>query len=179
LWQWRFLRFLAAQTCGDLRECFQVNQTCLLWHEYETAFGDVEGKLVGVYRTEEDARRAIDRYVLLPGFRDYPDGFSVQALVPNEEWWSDGFVLIVNDDEKAVGSTTSLRPPGQSRPAGYNALAAQHRTRQAPDGYWIYEIFQGEQSLGCEVGRIGNSEPLASGIGLDAARKLALGDSIG
>lgn len=173
------MRFLTAKHAAIFGDGFQVNQTCLLWHEYETAFGDVESKLVGVYRTEEDARGAIDRYVRLPGFRDYPDGFSIQALAPNEEWWSDGFVLIVNDDEKAVGSTASLRPPEQSRPAGYNPLAAQHRTRPAPDGYWIYEIFQGEQSLGCEVGRIGNSEPLASGIGLDAARKLALGDSIG
>jgi hypothetical protein len=53
----------------------------LLWFEREKADGEETGALLGVYRTEEDAKAAIIRMKDKPGFRDRPQGFRVYDQV--------------------------------------------------------------------------------------------------
>ena len=41
-------------------------------HLHVLAEGDEDSKFIGVYSTHENARRAVERLRLAPGFRDFP-----------------------------------------------------------------------------------------------------------
>ncbi len=69
----------------------------LLWHQFEfkdnkTEDLDDRAKLIGVYSDEEEAKRAIDRVKDQPGFRDYPEGFLIDAYKLGQDHWTEGFV---------------------------------------------------------------------------------------
>jgi hypothetical protein len=49
--------------------------------------------LIGVYRTEADAKAAIERLRHKPGFTTFPDGFQVSPYELNQDHWTDGFVV--------------------------------------------------------------------------------------
>jgi homoserine kinase type II len=55
-----------------------------------------DAKLIGVYRTEADARAAIERLKNQPGFRHFPDGFQYERYELNKDHWTEGFVTVVN-----------------------------------------------------------------------------------
>jgi len=50
-----------------------------------------DAKLCGVFSTEDKANAAIARLSILPGFRDYPNGFSVDKYEIDEVCWAEGF----------------------------------------------------------------------------------------
>lgn len=51
-----------------------------------------ESKMLGVYSSEKSAKNAIDKYLVLEGFRDYPiDCFCVTKYRLGEMHWTDGF----------------------------------------------------------------------------------------
>jgi hypothetical protein len=59
----------------------------LLWHaEHEI--------LIGVYRTEDDAKAAIERLRSKPGFAALPSGFQVCPYKLNEDHWTEGYVVV-------------------------------------------------------------------------------------
>lgn len=64
-------------------------------HEHEWCERD-EVKFIGVYATQSDAEAAISRVVLQPGFRDWPDGFSIDEYHLGKDHWTEGFVTSVN-----------------------------------------------------------------------------------
>jgi hypothetical protein len=66
----------------------------LLWFEKEQEEGDDTELLIGVYRSEESAKAAIDRLRDRSGFKDYPQGFHVYARVLDQDSWTDGFVRV-------------------------------------------------------------------------------------
>ena len=49
-------------------------------------------KLIGAYSSEASARAAVERLRSQPGFRDYPDCFSVDAYEVDKDHWIEGFV---------------------------------------------------------------------------------------
>jgi homoserine kinase type II len=51
-----------------------------------------DAKLIGVYRSEESARAAISRLAGVPGFREYPAGFSFERYKLDMDHWCEGFV---------------------------------------------------------------------------------------
>lgn len=51
----------------------------LLWFEQEREEGEDMELLIGVYRTEEAAKGAIERLKDQPGFKDHPEGFRVYS----------------------------------------------------------------------------------------------------
>jgi hypothetical protein len=55
-------------------------------------FEDV--KLVGVYSSECNARGAVERLSQQPGFRDTPEGFSIDAHELDRDCWSEGFAAM-------------------------------------------------------------------------------------
>jgi homoserine kinase type II len=64
----------------------------LLYHVRE--LGDAEEvKLIGVYRSEDEAWLARDRVAGAPGFVDFPDGFEVDTYVIGVDHWAEGFVV--------------------------------------------------------------------------------------
>ncbi len=66
----------------------------VLQHEYEWCGRD-ESKMIGVYATESDAAAAVDRLREQPGFRDWPDGFSIDPYALGADHWEEGFVILV------------------------------------------------------------------------------------
>ncbi len=59
--------------------------------ETEEMMEDV--KLIGVYSSEALAWAAINRLRSQPGFRDYPDDFSIEPYKVDRDNWTEGFVL--------------------------------------------------------------------------------------
>ncbi|MFT4114841.1 hypothetical protein [Silvibacterium sp.] len=70
----------------------ELKTVWLLWFEQEKLEGEDVELLLGVYRTEENARAAIERLKGQPGFRDYPQGLQVYSRVLDEDSWTQGFV---------------------------------------------------------------------------------------
>jgi hypothetical protein len=50
--------------------------------------------LIGVYRTEADAKAAIERLRMKPGFADLPHGFQICPDRLNRDGWTEGFVSV-------------------------------------------------------------------------------------
>lgn len=61
----------------------------LLQHESENSD---EPKLLGVFDSRESAESAIVSYRELPGFREFPEGFSVDKYEVNKKCWTEGFL---------------------------------------------------------------------------------------
>lgn len=66
----------------------------VLQHEYEWC-GHDKAKMIGVYATEADAQAAITRLREQPGFRDWPDGFTIDPYELGVDHWIEGFVTVV------------------------------------------------------------------------------------
>ena len=69
-----------------------MDTVVLLWHIHEMPDGQDDEKLIGVYRTGEDARAAIERLRDKPGFKELPDGFKVLHLRVELDGWTEGYV---------------------------------------------------------------------------------------
>jgi hypothetical protein len=50
--------------------------------------------LIGVYRTEDDAKAAIARLAGKPGFVNHPDWFEICRYELNADHWTDGYVIV-------------------------------------------------------------------------------------
>ncbi len=66
----------------------------LVQHEHELPGYRDEVKLIGVYATQEDADEAVERLKQHVGFRDHPDGFSVDKYEIGKDHWTEGFVTV-------------------------------------------------------------------------------------
>ena len=66
----------------------------LLWFEQEREIGEDTELFIGVYRTEETAKAAIDRLKDQPGFRDYPQGFNAYENTLDKDSWTEGFARV-------------------------------------------------------------------------------------
>ena len=64
----------------------------LLWFEEQKEKDNDTELLIGVYRTEQSAKAAIDRLKDQPGFRDYPQGFNAYPRILDQDSWTEGFV---------------------------------------------------------------------------------------
>jgi hypothetical protein len=68
-----------------------MNALFLLRHR-RILFEDVfDTKWIGRYSTAEKTQAAIDRAVLLEGFRDYPDGFELHEVEVEKAYFENGF----------------------------------------------------------------------------------------
>ncbi len=63
----------------------------LLHHVHEFSDGEEDMKLIGVYSSEERAEEAKQRALTLLGFRDLPDGFSIDHYTVDADHWSEVF----------------------------------------------------------------------------------------
>jgi hypothetical protein len=74
----------------------------LMWHVHDLQDGEEKTKFIGAYRTEVDARSAIDRLRGQPGFRHFPDGFQIIKYELNKDHWTEGFVTAVNQPDGTI-----------------------------------------------------------------------------
>ena len=76
-------------------------------HLHVLAEGDEDSKFIGVYSTHENARRAVERLRLAPGFRDFPalvadlgegtgdgSGFYLNEHRLDSDDWASGFETV-------------------------------------------------------------------------------------
>jgi hypothetical protein len=66
----------------------------VLQHEHEW-YGRDEIKFIGVYDALADAEVAASRLREQPGFRDWPDGFTIDRYEIGVDHWVEGFITIV------------------------------------------------------------------------------------
>jgi hypothetical protein len=66
----------------------------LMWH-WRKPQDNGDAKLIGVYRTEDDARGAINRLRDQPGCRHFPDDFLIEKYELNKDHWTEGFVTSI------------------------------------------------------------------------------------
>ena len=70
-----------------------MNEVYLLHHMH--AIEDHEDvKLLGVFSSRELAERAKERALNLPGFKDSPDGFSIDKYIIDRMGWTAGYRTI-------------------------------------------------------------------------------------
>lgn len=62
---------------------------------------------IGIYRTEADARSAIERVRNATGFRDFPEGFEIHQSQLNSDSWTEGFVSYSFDDDSETSIDVS------------------------------------------------------------------------
>ena len=68
-----------------------MNRVYPMWHvRRDDEYGD-DAKFIGVYSSEEEAGRAIDRLKDQPGFRDHPAGFQFEPYEIDNDHWTEGF----------------------------------------------------------------------------------------
>ncbi len=79
-------------------------------------------KTLGVYSSAGNAERAKERYLRLPGFRDWPDGFCIASYDIDQDEWTDGFgetleldqAQILNFDALTVCRRSTLIPRAET-----------------------------------------------------------------
>jgi hypothetical protein len=71
-----------------------VDEVFVLWHVHELGEGDEDVKLIGVYRSREDAEAAIKRVGSQPGFADTPQGFDMCLYRLNQDHWTEGYTTV-------------------------------------------------------------------------------------
>jgi len=62
----------------------------LLQHLIEREDGD-DVKVIGIYSTAELAQAAASKLSVEPGFKDAPQGFSIDAYEVDKTFWQEGF----------------------------------------------------------------------------------------
>ena len=68
-----------------------MDQVYLLHHMHRVSEDHEDIKLLGVFSTSELAERAKERALNLPGFKDSPDGFSVDKYIIDRMGWTAGY----------------------------------------------------------------------------------------
>lgn len=74
-----------------------MTEVFVLHHTYGESESETY-KLLGVFSSETMARSVIKKYLDLPGFRDYPNGFEVTPHTINKTTWEEGFGFDQIDD---------------------------------------------------------------------------------
>ena len=64
----------------------------VLWYVLAPDTDDEDELFIGAYRTEEDAKAAIERLKNKPGFVSAPDGFQIHRYETNRDHWTEGFI---------------------------------------------------------------------------------------
>lgn len=93
VWHVRHVKLLDGSPTEHLGEDGELS-----WDEQS---GD-DLKILGVYATEAEAERCIERARLRPGFMDEPDCFLIDVYTLGEDRWMDGFVTISSGDDPAI-----------------------------------------------------------------------------
>ena len=64
----------------------------VLHHVVREFEDDEDAKLIGIYSSEDEARKAVVRLADQPGFRGSADGFQFEPYQSNKDHWTEGFV---------------------------------------------------------------------------------------
>jgi len=73
-----------------------MEQIFILQHSYQLESGCDETKFIGAYSSEDEAKSAIERLKLQPGFRDRPNDFYIEQYALNKDHWTEGYSTMTN-----------------------------------------------------------------------------------
>jgi hypothetical protein len=76
----------------------QANEVFLVEHMHTLEGGEEDVKIIGIYSSKEHAERAVERLRKQAGFRDTPDGFTIDLYRLDQDHWADGFVTVRGGD---------------------------------------------------------------------------------
>lgn len=76
-----------------------MSQLYVLLHRHRHEGGEVDEKLLGIYRSQTAGSEGICRLEVQPGFRNHPQNFLLTPRTVGEFSWADGF------DEPEAGSS--------------------------------------------------------------------------
>ncbi|MFF2888008.1 hypothetical protein [Paenibacillus sp. NPDC057967] len=57
-----------------------------------------ETKTIGIYSSLEKAELVVERYKVLPGFKDYAEHFYIDTYEIDKDHWEEGFVTVHGGD---------------------------------------------------------------------------------
>ncbi len=83
---WVFARETRTEEKTDMAHVF------VMWHRYVNEFGVEDEKGIGVFSSEENARRVAEQLRTQPGFRSHPDGFQILECTVDQTSWQEGLV---------------------------------------------------------------------------------------
>ncbi len=69
-----------------------MKEVYVLQHSHDLESEEADIKLIGVYSTEEKAKKTITKLSSQPGFKDTPQGFHIDKYEINKDHWGEGFV---------------------------------------------------------------------------------------
>jgi hypothetical protein len=76
----------------------------MVWHEIESETEGDRYTFIGVYSTEENAKRAVASLRDKPDFKATPDNFGIYENTVDRVGWPEGFAkLSANDPDGALG----------------------------------------------------------------------------
>lgn len=64
----------------------------ILLHTHDLGDDREDTKMLGVYSSQAAADLAVKRFLALPGFKDAPDGFSIDEYPLDQDYWTEGYV---------------------------------------------------------------------------------------
>jgi hypothetical protein len=72
----------------------------LVQHVHQLPRGDEEDvKIIGIYASEASARLAVRRAKRREGFRDSPEGFTIDRYELGKDEWREGFVTVMSREK--------------------------------------------------------------------------------
>ncbi len=66
----------------------------VLQHVHEMVDGSEDIKFIGVYSTNENAQKAVNRLRLESGFDRAPEGFCIDDYEVDKDHWTEGYVTL-------------------------------------------------------------------------------------
>jgi hypothetical protein len=66
----------------------------LLGHDFSTNAQPDNGRYIGAYSSRSRAEVAKHRIAQLPGYKDFPDGFTIDEYRLGEDHWTSGFAKL-------------------------------------------------------------------------------------
>jgi hypothetical protein len=83
----------------------------LVQHVHVLEDREEDVKTIGIYSTREAAERAVERLKLQPGFRDTPEGFTIDMYRLDQDHWEEGYVTL--GDSSGSGTEGLSGPPAE------------------------------------------------------------------
>jgi hypothetical protein len=117
-----------------------MNTVFVLQHSY--TIGDREEvKLIGVYASVAGAEAAVSRMGGLPGFRDHPDGFHVDAYQLGQDHWQEGFITTITIMMPLLDEGIEVWRPVQAElmPGGRYRIVTRNDDE---DEHWVFATGQ-------------------------------------
>lgn len=115
-----------------------MKEVYVLEHSYELDECD-ESKLIGIYSSKQAAQDAITRLQSQPGFRDYPDNFTIDRYVLDQDHWKEGFITMQTIYMPLLNEGVDVWRPVQAvkRSNGYYEVTSKNDNPD--DEIWAYK----------------------------------------